>query len=394
MDFTKLKYCLDRIVEEYNTPGVDCIVYKEHKIIFRYFAGMSNIEDTKKINGNELYIIFSMTKMLTCTAALQLFEQGKYLMNDPIAKYLPEFKKMKISYDEFDRETDAKITTGNVFGADKQISQSGYAKNQIKVIDLFTMRAGFDYALNDTAITQALNSGKKSTRELVGAMSQKTLGFEPGTRFRYSLCHDILGALIEIWSGQKLGEYMKANIFDPLCMKNTFFGIPKNKSLLDRMAIRYIYDNNRKPKALPLECIYNITEDYESGGAGLTSCTEDYALFLDALSCNGIGKSGNRILSPASIELMKTNYLNGQQLEDFYLLRPGYGYGLGVRTHIDKNKSGSLSPIGEFGWDGAAGAFSLVDTENKLSLTYFQYIHDWDIKIQSEIRNALYDCID
>ena len=203
-------------------------------------------------------------------------------MSDPIAKYLPEFEKMKISSAELDHQADAKITNGSVFGADKEVFQSGYTKNQIKVIDLFTMSAGFDYSLNDTAITQALNEGKKSTRELVGAMSQKTLGFEPGTRFRYNLCHDILGALIEVWSGKKLGEYMKANIFDPLCMKSTFFGIPENKRLLNRMAIRYTYDNERKPKALPLECAYNLTKDYQSGGAGLTSCTEDYALFLDA----------------------------------------------------------------------------------------------------------------
>ena len=91
---------------------------------------------------------------------------------------------------------------------------------------------------------------------------------------------------------------------------------------------------------------------------------------------------------------MGTNHLKDRQLEDFYQLRPGYGYGLGVRTHIDKTKSGSLSPIGEFGWDGAAGAFSLVDTQIKLSLTYFQQIHGSDIRIQSEIRNALYKCFD
>lgn len=393
MDFTKLKYCLDKIVQEYNTPGVDCIVYKEHEIIFRYFVGLSDIKNNKKINGNELYLIFSMTKMLTCTAALQLFEQGKYLMNDPIAKYLPEFEKMKISSTENDRGADAKIMTGSIFGDHKETCETGYAKKPIKVIDLFTMSAGFDYVINDTAIAQALNEGKKSTRELVGAMSQKTLGFEPGTRFKYSLCHDILGGLIEVWSGQKLGEYMKANIFDPLGMKNTFFGVPKKKNILNKMAIRYTYDNEHKPEALPLECVYNFTEDYESGGGGLTSCTEDYAIFLDTLSCGGTSKTGKVILSPVSVELMKTNHLKGQQLDDFNLLRPGYGYGLGVRTHIDKTKSGSLSPIGEFGWDGAAGAFSLVDTDNKLSLTYFQHIHDWDIKIQSEIRNALYDCI-
>lgn len=394
MEFTNLKNCMDRIVQKYNTPGVDCIVYKEHEIVFRYFAGMSDIEKNKKMNGNELYLIFSMTKMITCTAALQLFEQGKYLMNDPVSKYLPEFKEMKISADGLNAENATQITTGNIMGECTQYNQDGYAKNQITIKDLFTMSAGLDYALSDDAITYALTEGKTNTRELVGAMAEKILGFEPGTRFRYSLCHDVLGALIEVWSGQKLGEYMKEHIFEPLNMNNTFFGIPGDETRFAKMAARYTYDENREPKRLPLECVYNLSKEYESGGAGLTSCTEDYALFLDALACGGIGKNGKRILTPETVELMGTNQLKGRQLDDFYQLRPGYGYGLGVRTHVDKAQSGSLSPIGEFGWDGAAGAFSLVDTQNKLSLTYFQHIHGWDIRIQSEIRNALYRCID
>mgnify|MGYP003297951728 CR=1 FL=1 len=88
---------------------------------------------------------------------------------------------------------------------------------------------------------------------------------------------------------------------------------------------------------------------------------------------------------------MKTDHLKGKQRDDFNEMRPGYGYGLGVRTHLDKTMSGSLSPVGEFGWDGAAGAFSMVDTDNKLSLTYFQHMHAWDLKIQDEMRNALYE---
>lgn len=394
MDFTKLKNCMDEIVQKYNTPGVDCMVYKDHEIVFRYFTGMSDIENNKKMEGNEIYLIFSMTKMLTCTAALQLFEQGKYLMSDPLSKYLPEFEKMKISAGELNAEESAKITTGGTLGESVKTNQQGYAKNQITIIDLFTMGAGLDYALNDDAITNALNEGKTSTRELVGAMSEKSLGFEPGTRFRYSLCHDVLGALIEVWSGEKLGEYMRKNIFEPLNMNNTFFGVTKDEARLSKMATRYTFDEKRKPKRLPLECVYNLSEQYESGGAGLTSCTEDYAVFLDALSCGGVGKNGKRILSSKTVELMGTNHLKGKQCKDFYQLRPGYGYGLGVRTHIDKTISGSLSPIGEFGWDGAAGAFSMVDIKNKISLTYFQHIHNWDIKIQNEMRNALYECID
>ena len=393
MDFTKLKNYMNRLVNEYHTPGVDCIVYKDHEIIFRYYAGMSDIENNKKMTGDELYLIFSMTKMLTCTAALQLFEQGKYKLDDPISKYLPEFKKMKISYDEIDSESASKVTTGSTIGEDSKKTESGYAQNKITVKHLFTMGAGLDYALYDEPIMNALNSGKTSTRELVRAMSEKVLGFEPGTRYNYSLCHDVLGALIEIWSGEKLGDYMRKNIFEPLGMKNTFFGVPEDEEKLEKMAARYTYENG-KPKRLNLECAYNLSKEYQSGGAGLTSCTEDYALFLDAFACGGIGKNGNRILMHETVNLMKTNHLQGRQCEDFNQLRPGYGYGLGVRTHINKEESKSLSPLGEFGWDGAAGAFSMVDTENKLSLTYFQHIHDWDLKIQTEMRNVLYSCID
>ena len=197
---------MEELVQKYNTPGVDCMVYKDHEVIFRYFTGMSDIENNKKMEGNELYLIFSMTKMLTCTAALQLFEKGKYLMTDQLSKYLPEFGKMKISTDEINMEDAAKITTGGGFGEIVKTDRAGYAKKQITIKDLFTMGAGLDYELNDDAITSAINEGKTSTRELVGAMSEKSLGFEPGTRFRYSLCHDVLGALIEVWSGDKLGE--------------------------------------------------------------------------------------------------------------------------------------------------------------------------------------------
>ena len=393
MNFTSLENCMNELVQKYNVPGVDCIVYKDHEMVFRYFTGMSDIENKKEMNGNELYLIFSMTKMITCTAALQLFEQGKYLMSDPLSKFLPEFEKMKISCEELSAEESKKITTGGSLGESTKISCEEYAENQITIKDLFTMSAGLDYALNDDAIAGALNEGKKSTRELVGAMSQKYLCFEPGTRFRYSLCHDVLGALIEVWSGEKFGEYVKKHIFEPLDMKNTFFGITKDENKLAKMAARYIYDENKKPKRLPIECEYILSEEYESGGAGLTSCTEDYAIFLDALACGGIGKNGKRILSSQTVELMGTNHLKGQQIEDFHQLRPGYGYGLGVRTHMDNSVSGSPSPVGEFGWDGAAGAFSLVDPKNKISLTYFQHIHNWDIEIQTKMKKALYSCI-
>ncbi len=393
MDFLNLKKCMDRILDYYKTPCVDCVVYKDHKMVFRYTAGMNDIEKNIKLDGDELYLIFSMTKMLTCTSALQLLEKGKYKLSDRLSDYMPEFSKMKIAANELNTANAANITTGMASGEAVKNINGGYAHNPITIKDLFTMSGGFDYALDDDAISKAKAQGKKSTRDLVGAMSEKFLGFEPGTRFRYSLCHDVLGALIEIWSGKKLGDYMQENIFEPLGMKDTFFGIPKDEERLARMAALYVRDEEDNPKKTPLSCPYNLTDEYQSGGAGLVSCTEDYAVFLDALACGGMGNTGNRILSEETVKLMGTNHLTGMQSEDFFQLRPGYGYGLGVRTHIDKEKSGSLSPLGEFGWDGAAGAFSMVDTENKISLTYFQHIRKWDVAIQSEMRNALYEDI-
>ena len=125
MDFTELKSYMDRIVNEYNAPGVDCIVYKEHKPVFRYFTGMSDIENNKKMNGNELYLIFSMTKMLTCTCALQLFEKGEFLMNDPVSKYLPEFEKMKITEDELNTQNAAAVASGKSAGESLNNSVDG-----------------------------------------------------------------------------------------------------------------------------------------------------------------------------------------------------------------------------------------------------------------------------
>lgn len=392
MDFTVLRDCLDTILATCHTPSVDCIVYQNHQPLFRYFAGQSDIENNVPINGNELYLIFSMTKMLTVTAALQLFEQGKYTLSDELATYIPAFQKMKITREVLNTQNAARITTGASAGEHVDVQEDGYAQNPIRIIDLFTMQAGLDYDMFDANIQASLAAGRQSTVQLVEAMAGKTLGFEPGTRFRYSLCHDVLGALVEIWSGERLGDYMKQHIFLPLGMHNTAFGVPKDEAARARLAARYSFENG-VPVRQGVECVYNISPEYQSGGAGLCSCTEDYALFLDALACGGVGKSGNRILKEETVRLMGTNQLTGQSLDDFHELRTGYGYGLGVRTHMDPAVSGSQSPVGEFGWDGAAGGFSMVDTENGLSLTYFQHSHNWSVEMQCEMRNALYTCL-
>lgn len=386
MTFERVRQVLDSFRQE-GIPGVDCIITVDHKEVFRYFAGFSNRETGRKIQGNELYLIFSMTKMLTCTCVLQLYEQGKFQLDDPISMYLPAFSTMLLTEQAMDASAGARVATGQSMGEHTAVTRDKTAKNPITVKDLLTMTAGLDYNLYAPGIRTAMEEGKATTQELVEAMAKTVLGFEPGTRFRYSLCHDVLGALIEKWSGLSLGSYMHTHIFAPLGMIDSFFGIPKDKQ---RLAQLYRFDEERRVQPAVLENPYNLTDRYESGGAGLTSTTADYAVFLDALACDGMSKNGYRLLQPSSVALMSQNHLSGQALEDFHALHPGYGYGFGVRTHMDSSESGSLSPIGEFGWDGAAGAFSLVDRENKLSVSYFQHVHETGYAFQRRLRNALY----
>ena len=389
MKFERVKQILDSFVQE-GIPGVDCIINIDHQEVFRYFAGYADREIGRKMDGSEQYLIFSMTKMLTCTCVLQLLEQGKFQLDDPIAQYLPEFSQMELTEQALDVEAGAKVATGQSMGDHTVVTQDKMAKTPITVKHLLTMTAGLDYNLYAPGIREAMAEGKTSTRELVASMAKTVLGFEPGTRFRYSLCHDVLGALVEKWSGMSLGQYMHSHIFEPLGMTDSFFGMPRQEKHLAALAQVYRFDENRQVQLARMDNPYNLTESYESGGAGLSSTTADYALFLDALACDGVGKNGYRLLQPASVALMGQNHLSGQALEDFHALHEGYGYGFGVRSHMDPTVSGSLSPVGEFGWDGAAGAFSLVDRENKLSVSYFQHVHETGYAFQRRLRNALY----
>ncbi len=390
MNFTYLKQELDKIVSEGSAPGVDCSVFKEHEEIFRYSTGYNDVENKIEITRGELYIIFSMTKMLTCTCALQLFEKGAFEMDDPLSKYMPEFSKMRISAEDFDVLSGSAVATGKSLGESAESRAGGYARTPITIRHLFSMSAGLDYDLKADGILKAIDEGKTSTGELVRALSETVLGFEPGTRYRYSLCHDVLGALIEIWSGMSFGDYMRENILEPLGMKDTFFGVPKDEEGLSRLAPLYVKNGPGIYQKIQQKCPFNFTQEYQSGGAGLISSTNDYALFLDALANEGVGKSGKRILSKSTVELMRSNQLSYKAHDDFEVDRKGYGYGFGVRTHLDPKRSGGLSPRGEMGWGGAAGAYSLVDPHNKLSLTYFQHMHGWELSLETRLRDALY----
>ena len=370
MNFEKITEYLDSLVAEKFAPSVDCIITKDHQRIYRHFAGFSDIKNNIPVKENQQYIIFSMTKMVTCTCALQLMEKGKFQLDDPLSLYMPEFSEMKV-------KCEGKI-------------RAVKAVTPITIRHLFSMAAGFNYQLDDRCVKNAAKKKGSNTHSIVSSFSKKVLDFEPGTHFQYSLCHDVIGALIEIWSGMKFSEYFKENIAKPLGMRNSFFAKYHNEGV-ENLAQIYQAKPHEDFEDQPQWNQFIPSDDYESGGAGLISNTEDYSLFLEALANDGVAANGNRILNKESIDLMKENQLSPAQLEDFHKLREGYGYGLGVRTHMCPEESGSLSPVGEFGWDGAAGGFSMVDTNNHISITYFQHAFGWDKRTHEKLRNLLYE---
>ncbi len=390
MNFDKLREVLDRICEKNNTPSVDCMVYLDHKPIFRYFRGYRHVEEQREIDGHDLYITFSVTKVVTATAVMQLVEKGKLSLSDEVSKYLPEYAQMKLSEEALDLAAGERVMIGEAFGEVKRVEGVRYAKNPITIEHLLTMTSGLDYNNHTDAILQSVAEGKTSTRDIVRAIAESTLAFEPGTRFLYGFSFDVLGAVVEVASGMRFGDYVKKYILDPCGMKETTFHMPRDEAGQARMVHRY----RRGGDGLihqELDAVYEFGPDYDSGGAGLISTTADFALFHDALACGGVAATGARILSPESIATMAENRLFGVGLADFEKERPGYGYGFGVRTHISTERSGQKSPLGEFGWSGAGGALSLIDPQNRLSLTYFQQMQSWGQPLHNGIREALYE---
>lgn len=346
MDFLALTAYLDSL-KVVGMPGCDLAVYRDHRQIYRHHTGFRDCEAGVPMDGSEVFRLYSATKLHTCTAALQLIEQGKMGLDDPVSEYLPAFGTLSV------------LENGRIHAA----------YTTLTIRHLFAMQGGFNYDLCSPSLEKAVfySGGKAGTVTMVNALAEEPLVFNPGEHFLYSLCHDVLGAVIEVVSGVRFGEYLKAHIWDPLGMKDTSFTL--TEEMRPRLAKLYLYDAAQEktvPHPEPDKHPYRFTENYESGGAGLWSTVDDYVLLTDALACGGVGKSGAHILKPATIDLMRKNQQEGQCMRDFEALdRPGYGYGLGVRTLI--NPKYSRGPAGEFGWDGAACAYTLSDPKNRLS---------------------------
>ncbi|MBP5331385.1 MAG: beta-lactamase family protein [Lachnospiraceae bacterium] len=351
----KLTSYLDSLTEK-GIPSVDCIVYRDHRQIYRHMNGTVDNEGKEKVRADQRYLMFSMTKVQTMTALMQLVEQGKISLDDEVGKFLPAYRKPKVKDEEGLRELAVPL----------------------KMWHLVSMQSGLDYDLNRPGIVRVLKEKgqKATTRELVDAFVESPLEFVPGTHFHYSLSHDVVAAVIEEVSGMSFGEYLKTNLWKPLGMRDTFFAKPMNDGT-ERLAQQYI-ENERGIVPMEQSCNYQLSECYESGGAGLISSTEDYAKLADTLACCGESANGIRILKPETVERFKKNLLCETSLGEIVsnMGRKGYGYGIGMQILMHPELVGSTAPAGVFGWDGAAGSAIQMDTASKISFVYTQHVRN------------------
>lgn len=378
MDFTKLTEFLDTL-PGLGVPGVDCIVKQGYDTVYRHQAGFSDREAKTPMRGDESFFLYSSSKPITCTAVLQLYERGKLLLTDPLETYIPEFRNMQVRQQRGNGET---VLTP--------------ARRPITIAHLMSMTAGLDYDLKSPAILQvaAQTQGRCPTQQVIRALASQPLCYEPGTRWQYSLAHDVLGAVVEIVSGETFGQYLHDHIFAPLEMTHTRFA--HSGDLPDNMMAQYVRNNETgevTPMGLTNE--YILGSEYESGGAGLVSTVEDYSKFVAAMANGGIASNGYPLLSQNTIDLMRRNQLSDVQMADFdWPQFAGYGYGLGVRTMVDPARGGANSPLGEFGWGGAAGTYLLIDPENHVSMFYAQHMREsMEPYIHPRLRNVLYSCL-
>ena len=323
--------------EQMDIPGYDLLVYQHGQPILRWHYGHSDYERLISVNGTERYNLYSCSKPITCTAALQFMEQGQFKLNDALCDYMPEFAHMSVRAEEGLRP----------------------ANRPILIRDLFCMTAGFSYDLYAPALMRAREetNGRCPTREVMRYLAQEPLLFDPSASWNYSLCHDVLAALVEVVAGESFEAYVQKHIFQPLGMTSATY-LP---TLQDEASLcaQYRFDEASGTYCPVASNAYRLGSEYASGGAGCIATVDDYMRFLEGLrKCE--------LLKAETLDLMIRNQLT-PAMESAYPYNERYGYGLGVRCP----KAGVST---DFGWGGAAGAVLGIDLKAELSIYYAQHV--------------------
>ena len=336
MDFTALKDFMDHLTS-WRIPGNGVMVCLEGKEAFSYTSGYADVENRIPMTLDHYINIYSCSKVTTVTSALQLYEQGAFQLDDPLYAFIPEYKEMYISDQTGLRKAEKPITLRN----------------------LFTMTAGFTYNLRSPWLLQLREDtdGRCPTREVARYLAREPLAFHPGERYQYSLCHDVLAALVEVIAGEKFEDYVRGHIFEPMGMKNSNFLLDPER--YDEVVATHYAFKDGAPQKCSKWPAYRLGTEHASGGAGCVSTVEDYIKFAEGLRTY-------RLLKPETIEYMTRDWLLGEAAGTFPI--KSFHYGLGIRRRDPG------TDLMDFGWGGAAGAHLAVDIPHGISLYYSQHL--------------------
>ncbi len=362
---------INDLVTRQQIPGATVLILRNGKTAFTKSYGYSDLDKKTLLKDNDIFRIASQTKAITSLAVMMLFEEGKFLLDEPVHKYIPEFKSptVLISFNE----KDSSYTTEP-------------AKSEITIRQLLTHTSGIDYAAIGSKEMKAIyaKAGVPSgigTNNIVLADKMKILGklplrHQPGEKFTYGLNTDVLGYLVEVLAKTSLDDFFAKRIFAPIGMKDTYFYLPKEKysrlvALYETKGDRLMkIEGNAYDKSDPN--YPNTPGTYYSGGAGLSSTVEDYAKFLQ-LFLNGGIYNGTRLLSRKTVELMLTNQVQPP-------LTTQFGLGFGLET--SQNDYQSILSSGSFSWGGAFNTHYWADPKEKLVGLIFTNMYNspyWNI---------------
>lgn len=392
----KIDAVIRRQMEAKHIPGATALVLKNGKVIYQKAFGYADLETKRKLKIDDIFRIASQSKAITSLGVMMLWEEGKFLLDDPISKYIPAFKASSVL---------------KAYDAQTETYTSMPAKREITVRDLLRHTSGIAYPAifsdpvmwkiyERAGIPSGIGTTAGTLKEKMEQLARLPLQHQPGEGFTYGLNIDLLGHLIEIWSGQALDVFMKQRIFDPLDMKDTWFHLPSEKqnrlvSLYESTADHQLIKVNHLLYEGVDPNFPKLNGSYLSGGAGLSSTTNDMANFY-TLYLNKGTFNGRRLISGKTIALMLQNQLGDQVKTSAMPPQPeNFQFGLGGFA-LETQKNDYLLPLsqGSFGWGGAFNTHGWADPKEGLIALLFtqEYLSPY-FSIGEEFQVAVYQAI-
>jgi CubicO group peptidase (beta-lactamase class C family) len=366
-----------RDIDKGTTPGVTMMVARRGQIGWFEALGRQNPASPAPMAHNTLFRIFSMTKPIVSVGIMMLLEEGYFLLNDPVAKYIPEFSEQKVGV-----ETNGRLELVPL-------------KRPITIQDLLRHTSGIAYEHTGNGLVQQLyqqsrvRSRKISNAEHAALIASLPLMCQPGTEWNYSRSTDILGRLIEVVSGKTLGAFLTERILAPLQMAETAFHTgPENA---DRLAEPFPVDPWSGEKVQ----LFNMLETpvMESGGGGLVSTTMDYARFCQML-LNGGALDGVRIIGRKTLQLMASNHLDPSVKLESHLVPAGHSFGLGFAVRTHEGMAPFAGSVGQFFWSGMAGTFFWIDPKEELFAVFMSQGPGQREYFRSLVRSLVYAAVE